>query len=89
LLSKNVVNEIIAQPFPLEEDEELLGHYISLLKMLSMRFNVDTVFLFKNEVPRLLRARGGRLVGATSPAAGVRPASCRFPPFHPSRSPPG
>lgn len=45
LLSNNHINDLIAAPFD-ESHEELLGHYISLLKTLSLSFNPATIQFF-------------------------------------------
>jgi hypothetical protein len=47
LLSNNHINEIIAHPFDLA-NEDVLAHFVSFLKMLSLKLNVDTVQFFFN-----------------------------------------
>ena len=54
LLSNNHVNKIIIFPFDLESDEALRDHYVSFLKSLSMRLNIQTVnFFFIEETSSL------------------------------------
>ena len=42
LLSNNHVNEIIQHPFDLT-DEELMAYYISFMKTLALKLNINTV----------------------------------------------
>jgi hypothetical protein len=47
LLSNNHINEIISHPFDLS-NEDVLAHYVSFLKMLSLKLNTNTVQFFFN-----------------------------------------
>lgn len=52
LLSNNYINDLIVYPFDFEH-EEMMAHYISFLKTLSLKLNSDTVqFLFNQEKGR-------------------------------------
>jgi hypothetical protein len=55
-LSNNLINDIISYSFPVDQDEELLGYYVSLLKMLAIRLTPDTVLFFMNEVQPVLQS---------------------------------
>ena len=52
LFSNNHINEVVGMHFDFD-DEEVLGHYITLLKSISLKLNKDTVqfFLDKGSFP--------------------------------------
>ncbi len=43
------MNELITHPFEFEQSEELLAHYVSFLKTLSLKLNRNTIQFFFNE----------------------------------------
>ena len=48
LFSNNHINEVVAMHFDFD-DEEVLAHYITLLKSISLKLNQDTVQFFFNK----------------------------------------
>eukprot|EP00043_Microstomoeca_roanoka_P016496 m.169017 g.169017 ORF g.169017 m.169017 type:complete len:885 (+) comp16469_c0_seq2:147-2801(+) len=48
LMSRNYINDIISCPDINFQHEEILGYFISLLKMLSLELSQDTILLFRN-----------------------------------------
>ena len=49
LLSKNYINEMIVYPHNFEEDEALRDQFVSFMKSLSLKLNIQTVQFFFNE----------------------------------------
>ena len=57
ILSNNHINELIAHSFDLD-NEEILAHYVSLLKAIALRLDKDTVQFFIGETPEPVVAGG-------------------------------
>ena len=66
ILSNNHINELIAHPFDLS-NEELLAHYVSLLKAIALRLDKHTVQFFIGEPAN---AVSPSLATASTPAGG-------------------
>lgn len=49
LFSNNFVNQLIAAPLDLDNNEEILAYYVAFLKALSLKLNPDTIHFFFNE----------------------------------------
>ena len=52
ILSNNHINELITHPFDFDRHEELLAHYVSLLKAIALRLDEQTVQFFIGEAWR-------------------------------------
>ena len=49
LLSKNYINEMIIYPHDFEDDEALRDQFVSFMKSISLKLNIQTVQFFFNE----------------------------------------
>ena len=71
ILSNNHINELISHPFDLS-NEELLAHYVTLLKAIALRLDKDTVQFFIGEPAA---ANGASSDGANTDGADAGAAS--------------